>query len=108
LAFDSRKLHRDVGDGAMLLVANDAHNGAVVELEFGVAREVCCSKRRDASGNQRVEKGAPCGILVLAIIIIIIINHYLPWGAAAIAVATHLAWCARWTRRHRRILEPGA
>ena len=58
LAFDSRKLHRDVGDGAMLLVANDAHNGAVVELEFGVARgEVCCSKRRDASGNQRVEEG---------------------------------------------------
>jgi hypothetical protein len=42
----------------MLLVANDAHNGAVVELEFGVARgEVCCSKRRDASGNQRVEEG---------------------------------------------------
>jgi hypothetical protein len=58
LAFDSRKLHRDVGDGAMLLVANDAHNGAVVELEFGVAREVCCSKRRDASGNQRVEEGS--------------------------------------------------
>ncbi len=41
----------------MLLVANDTHNGAVVELEFGVAREVCCSKRRDASGNQRVEEG---------------------------------------------------
>ena len=33
----------------MLLVANDAHNGAVVELDFGAARgEVCCSKRRDA------------------------------------------------------------
>ena len=47
-----RKLRRDVGDVATLLVANDAHNGAVVELEVGVARgEVCCSKRRDASGT---------------------------------------------------------
>ena len=104
MAFASRKLHRDVADLAMLVV-NGAHLhiGAVDEPEVGVDRAtaVCCSKRRDASGTSVWKRGAVWNT------IIIIINYYLPWGAAAIAVATHLAWCARWARRHR-ILEPGA
>jgi hypothetical protein len=61
LAFDSRKLHRDVADLAMRVV-NGAHLhiGAVDELEVGVDRAtaVCCSKRRDASGTSVWKRGA--------------------------------------------------
>ena len=70
---------------------------------IGCGQQAAPAGRGAMLAEPRCGRGAPCGILALRII-----NHYLPWGAAAIAVATHLAWCARWTRRHRRILEPGA